>query len=62
MLEKLKGANYHDLEDLVYRMELKNDEMMYTLDKKLFSSEKTGCTLPTRISEVCDINKTLPFC
>ena len=34
ILQELKSANYHDLEDLVYRMRLTYDEIMDVLDIK----------------------------
>ena len=40
MLEELKTATYGDLEDLVYRMQLTCNEVMYVLDIKLFPSKK----------------------
>ena len=61
ILEELKGTNCHDLEDLVYRMEITHDEIMDVLDKNYFSSKRTGYTLPARIYELNDINKTLKF-
>ena len=40
ILEGLKKANYLDLEDMVYRMQLTNDEIMGGLDIKLIPSAK----------------------
>ena len=37
ILEELKRANYQDLEDLVYRMVLRCDEILDVLDIKIFS-------------------------
>ena len=34
ILEELKSANHHDIEDLLYRMELTYDEIMDVLDIK----------------------------
>ena len=59
ILEGLKQANSHDLEDLVFRMQLAYDEFMEVLDIKYFPSKGTGYTLPPGIYEICDINKTL---
>ena len=47
-LENIKSANYHDIEDLVYRMELTYDEVMDVLDIKYFPTEKTDYTLQPR--------------
>ena len=60
-LEELKSANYHDLEDLVNRMELSYDEIMDVLDIKNFPSERIGDTLPHGIHEICDIDGTLEY-
>ena len=51
MLEELKSANYHDLEDLVYRIELTYDETMDILDIKVFPAERTGFTLQPEITK-----------
>ena len=59
ILEELKRANYHDLEGLVYRMELSYDEILDVSDIKHFPSERTGYTLPPGIYEITDINRTL---
>ena len=59
ILEKIKNANYHDLEDSVYRMELTYDEIMDVLDKNYFPSRRTGYALPPGIYEISGINKTL---
>ena len=59
ILEELKSASYHDLEDLVYRMELTYDEFRNILDIKNFPSETTGCNLKPRSYEISDVNKTL---
>ena len=59
ILEELKSADYHDVEDLVYRMQLTYDEIMDILDKKCFPSKPTRYTLLPRINEICDNNKTL---
>ena len=62
ILGELKRVKYHDLEDMVDRMQLTYNENMYVLDIKYFQSEKIGYTLPPGIYEVSVINRTLkPF-
>ena len=56
--QELKEALYHDLEDMVNRMQLTYGEIMDALDKKYFPSERTGYTLPPGIYEIGDFNKT----
>ena len=58
ILEEIKSSNYHDLEDLVYRMQLAYVEVIDILDTKSFPSERTGYTLLPGIYEISDINKT----
>ena len=60
-LEELRGANYHDLEYLVYRMELTYHENMEILDIKYFPSERKGYTLPSAIYQIGDINEMLEY-
>ena len=61
ILQELKNAIYHDLEDLFHRMGLTYYKMMDALDIKYFPSERTGYTLQPGIYEVSDINKTLEY-
>ena len=61
LFEGLNGANNHELEDLVYRMELTYDEIMDVLDIKQFSSERKGYTLALGAYEISDLNKTLEY-
>ena len=61
IIEDLKSANYHDLEELIYRREQSYDEIMNVLDTKFYLSQIRGYTLGTRIHEISDINKTLEF-
>ena len=61
LLEEVKSAYYHDLEDLVFRMGLTFGEILNILNIKNFSSERTGYSLPTGIYEIININKTLEF-
>ena len=61
ILEELKSANYHDLEDLVYRMQLTFGEDIDIIDIKYFPSQRTGYTLPHGLYAVTDNNKTLAF-
>ena len=57
--EELENTKYHDLEDLVYRMQLTYDEIIYIFDIKTFLSKKGGYTLPPGIYEVIDISTSL---
>ena len=59
ILEELKSADCHELEDIFYRMRLTYDEFLDVLDTRFFPSERTGYTLPPGIYETSDINKTL---
>ena len=61
ILEELKKNNYHDLEDMVNRMQLAYNEIMDVLDIKYFPSERTGYTLPPGIYEVSDTNTMLKY-
>ena len=61
LLEELRGASYHDLEYLVYRMELTFDESMDKLDIKYFPSERKGYTLQPAIYQIGDNNETLEY-
>ena len=61
IFEELKSAIYHDLEDLVYRMELSYYEIRDVLDIKNFPSEKISYTLPPGIHEICDVDGTLEY-
>ena len=51
IFEKLKCANYNDLEDMVHRMELIYNEIVVILDIIYFGASTTGSTLPPEILE-----------
>ena len=59
ILEELKSAKNHDLEDLVYRMQLTYEEVIDVLDLKYISTKRTGYSLNPGIYEVIDLNNTL---
>ena len=59
VLEELKNIIYHDLEDLLYRIQLTYDEIIDKLDIKYFASKTTSYTLPPGLYEIGNINKTL---
>ena len=59
ILEEIKKANYHDLEDMVCRMQITYEAFMDRLDKKIFPWKGTGFTLPKGIYEISDFNETL---
>ena len=61
ILEVLKSASYHDLEDLVYRRGLTYDGVIDVLDIKYFPSESKGCTVMVGIYEITDVNRTLEY-
>ena len=61
ILEELKKAKYHDLEDLVYRMQLTYDEIIDILDLKYIPTKRTGYSLNPGIYEVIDLNNTLKY-
>ena len=59
IIEELKKVEYKDLEDLVYRMRLSYNEIMYILDMKYIPTKRTGYSLNPGIYEVVDLNNTL---
>ena len=59
VLEDLKSSKYDDLEDLVYRFQLTNDEIVDKLDGKYIVGSTKRYTLPFGIYETTDIIKTL---
>ena len=59
IFEELKNVEYNDLEDLVYRMQQTNDEIMDTLDLKNIPTKRTGYSLNPGIYAVVDLNNTL---
>ena len=58
-LEELKSANYHNPENLVYKMGLAYEEVIDESDIKKFPSERTCFTLLPGALEISVINKTL---
>ena len=59
IIEELKNVEYTDIEDLIYRMHLTNDEIIDVLDLKYISTERRGYSLNPGIYEVIDLNNTL---
>ena len=59
IIEELKNVKYNDLEDLVYRMRLRYDEIMDILDLNYIPTKRTGYSLNRGIYEVIDLNNTL---
>ena len=59
--EELKNVSYHDLENLIYRMQLTYGENMDILDINYFPPQRTSYTLPPGIYEVSDFNRTLQY-
>ena len=59
ILDELKKAKHNDIEDLVYRMLLTYDEIMYILDLKYIHTKRIGYSLKPNIYNVVDLNNTL---
>ena len=49
ILAELRRVNYKDLEDMVFRLELSYDEIVYILNIKYFGPSTIGYTLIPRI-------------
>ena len=60
ILEELKTAEYNDIQDLVYRMQL-TYEIIDILDLKYNPTKRTGYSLNPGIYEVVDLNNTLKY-
>ena len=59
ILLELKRVKYKDLEDMVYRLQLTNEEIVEILDVKYLAGSTKGYTLPTGIYETSDNNLLL---
>ena len=59
IIEELKKAKYKDLRDLVYRMQLTNDEIIDVLDLQYIPTKRTGYSLNPGIYEIVDLSNTL---
>ena len=59
IVEELKNVKYNDIEDMVYRMQLTNDEIIDILDLKYIPSKRSGHQLNPSVYEVINLNKTL---
>ena len=59
IIEELKNVKYNYLEDLVYRMRLRHDEIMDILDLNYIPTKRIGYSLNPSIYEVVDLNNTL---
>ena len=57
--EMLKKNKYDDLKDMVYRLELTKNEIIDILDLKYIPLSTTGCTLPSGLYEIRDIDVML---
>ena len=55
----MKNADYNDLKDMVFRMELTYSEIEEILDTKNIATSSTRYTLPTGVRELSDINLML---
>ena len=58
---EVENAEYNDLEDLIFGMELTYSESEYILDVKYIAASSTGYTLPPSIHKISDLNKMLLF-
>ena len=61
ILEALKNVKKNDPKDLVYRMQLTNDEILDILDSKYISTKRIGFSLNPGIFEIVDLNNTLKY-
>ena len=59
IIEELKKAEYKDLRDLVYKMQLTYNEIIDVLDLKYIPTKKTGYSLNPGIYEIVYLNNTL---
>ena len=61
ILEELRNAKYNELEDLVYRFQLTNNEIIEILDIKDFPTKRTSHSLNPGMYEVVDLNNTFKY-
>ena len=61
MLEELKYAKYIDLEDMIYRSQLINNEIIGVLDLKNNPTKRIGFSLTPGRDEIFDISQTLEY-
>ena len=61
ILEEFKKNSYYDMEDMVNRVQLTYNGIMYVLDKKYSHPKRTGYTLPPGIYQLTDIKTTLKY-
>ena len=61
ILEELKNVKYNDIEDLVYRMQLTNDEGKNIIGIKSLPTKITRYSLNPGVYEVIDLNNSLKF-
>ena len=61
ILEELKNVEYNDLKDLVYRMQLTNDEIIDVLDLKYILRKRIGYSLNPNIYKVADLNNSFNY-
>ena len=59
IIEDLKFAEYNDLEDMVFRLELTFSEITEILDTSYIAASSTGYTLSTGIFEMSHLNSML---
>ena len=55
----MKKPRYNDLKDMVYRMQLRNDESIHILSLKYIPSKSTGYSLNPGMYGITDINTFL---
>ena len=61
ILEELKNSKYNDLEDMVYRFQLTNGEIIDVSDIKYIPTKRTGYYLNPGFYELVDLNNTLKY-
>ena len=59
ILEELRNVKNNDLRDLIYRMRLSYDEIIYILDLEYIPTKRIGFSLNPNIYNVVDINNAL---
>ena len=57
--QELKKAKYKDLEDMVYRLQLTNDEIVNILGVEYIAGSTQGYTLPPGVYKITAISLTL---
>ena len=59
ILKEIRNIKYNDLEDMVYKFQLTNDENIDILELKFIPTKRTGYSLKPKTYQISDINKIL---